>query len=228
MARELLSRRAMRALAFSFGVLLLGAIPALVGCGSDASPSSADPGAPAPSSSGGTSAPPSKGNGAPANGSDAGADAAKGEEVTKPCPSANACIEADLELPDGKKVHLSRIAVVAIMPSLGRIALGTVQNDDELGITIVYESANTKPNVPYTPVPKPQDGVTVSVHDHVKDAQGKMLPSLTGESGTVLFTSVGAKAGDHIQGTLTGIVAKRAGTGDTVKITSGSFAATVP
>lgn len=132
------------------------------------------------------------------------------------------CIEADLEMPDGSKEHIRRPAVGLAVASMHRVAVGSVQEDDETGITLAVNTTKVKADEA-TPASSDSNGPSLVIHLHREDKE------FAGSGGQVVFSALSETSGSAIDGTFDGILAKDSGSSsDVIKVTNGVFHSTVP
>lgn len=140
-----------------------------------------------------------------------GSDSAESQDCT------SNCIEADLKMPDGSRQHIRRVAVAGSVVGPHRVAIGTVQDDGEVGITLAFDSTKVTLGEAMPTSERISDGVEVWIH-------GAATNTLIGIAGEFVFQALSEST---IDGTFNGIIAKASDVStDVIEVTNGVFHAT--
>jgi hypothetical protein len=150
-----------------------------------------------------------------------GLDASASGSESEACTAE--CIEADLEMPDGSKVHFRRTAVGVRIPSLRQVGVGSIQSNGDIGIALNIAVEKVQLNAPTAAVSSAADGPTLTVI-----RSGQAGQRFVGEGGQIVFSALSKTSGGTIDGKFDGIVATRSGTADVVKVTNGVFHGNLP
>ena len=131
-------------------------------------------------------------------------------------------------MPDGSTMHINRVAGTAYVAASHRVALGSVQANADVGIVLAVDVTKVTVGTAAAAAASPTTGTYLTVNDHKVDGSNQALPAFVGEDGQITYSALGEKSGSAVDGTFTGIVAKRSGSTDVVKVTNGVFHGTVP